>query len=53
MNGDICMPFAQWIAFRQEIFQNVEIIGAGCFILGFVVSEVLTWLAYRYGTPVE
>ena len=48
---DICISFAQMEATNAEIIKNMQWIGAGCFLLGFAVSELLTWAVYRYGEP--
>ena len=50
---DICISFAQMEATKAELLVNMQWIGAGCFILGFAVSEFLTWAAYRYGEPLK
>lgn len=53
MEGDICLTFAQWAAFRAQIVSDAQWIGAGAFILGFAVSEIISWLLVRYGGSVE
>jgi hypothetical protein len=50
---DICISFAQMEATKAELLVNMQWIGASCFILGFAVSEFLTWAAYRYGEPLK
>ena len=42
--GDICFSFVQWAAMRQEVLQNAELIALGCFIAGWLVCELLTYI---------
>jgi uncharacterized membrane protein YczE len=50
---DVCISFAQMEATKEELLVNMQWIAVGCFILGFAVSEFLTWVAYRYGEPLK
>lgn len=53
MEGDVCLTFAQWAAFRAQIVSDAQWIGAAAFIAGFVVSEIISWFLVRYGRSVK
>jgi hypothetical protein len=50
---DVCISFAQMEATNEAIITNMQWIAVGCFIAGFALSDFLTWVAYRYGGPIE